>query len=104
MPFLRSAVIAALLCLVAAPAVGAPVRIAFIPMDDRPATAQFPQATAAICGVHLEMPPPQLLGHFTKPGDADAIGQWLLSLDTQGLSAVVVSSDMLAYGGLVASR
>jgi hypothetical protein len=73
-------------------------------MDDRPATAQFPQQTAAICGAHLVMPPPQLLGHFTQPGETDALGRWLLDLDTTGLSALVVSSDMLAYGGLVASR
>ncbi len=73
-------------------------------MDDRPAAAQFPQQTAAICGAQLVMPPRQLLGHFTQPGDADALGRWLLDLDTTGLSALVVSSDMLAYGGLVASR
>ena len=80
------------------------VHIAFIPMDDRPATELFPQQVSAICGSHLELPPQRLLGHFTTPGDADALGRWLLDLDTRGLSAVVVSADMLAYGGLVASR
>ncbi len=73
-------------------------------MDDRPATDLFPQQTAAICGAQLIMPPPALLGHFTQPGDADGLVRWLLGLDTTGVSALVVSSDMLAYGGLVASR
>jgi hypothetical protein len=73
-------------------------------MDDRPATEQFPQMTAAICGAQLDLPPQSALGHFTKPGDPEALGRWLLSLDTQGLSALVVSTDMLAYGGLIASR
>jgi hypothetical protein len=80
------------------------VRIAFIPLDDRPATELFPQQVGAICGSQLELPPQRMLGHFTTPGDADALGRWLLDLDTRGLSAVVISSDMLAYGGLVASR
>ena len=79
-------------------------RIAFIPMDDRPATEQFPQSVASICGAELDLPPQTLLGHYTKTGDPDALGRWLLDLDTRGLSAVVVSTDMLAYGGLVASR
>jgi hypothetical protein len=82
----------------------ATVRIAFIPMDDRPATEQFPQLTSAICGAQLELPPQALLGHFTKPGDPAALGRWLLDLDTRSIAALVVSADMLAYGGLVASR
>jgi len=89
---------------VAAPASQEIVRIAFIPLDDRPATELFPQQVAAICGAQLELPPQRLLGHFTTPGDADALGRWLLDLDTRALSSVVISSDMLAYGGLVASR
>jgi len=45
-----------------------------------------------------------MLGHYTKPGDPDALEHWILDLDTQGISALVVSADILAYGGLVASR
>ncbi|HZV78413.1 MAG TPA: DUF4127 family protein [Candidatus Binatus sp.] len=85
-------------------AAAADVQLAFVPMDDRPATELFPQQTAAICGAHLLLPPQPLLGHFTQAGDADAIGQWLSDLDTTSLRAVVVSADMLAYGGLIASR
>jgi len=80
------------------------LRIAFVPLDDRPATEDFPQRIAAICGARLELPPQSTLGHFTQPGDPAAIGRWLLGLDAGGLTAVVVSTDMLAYGGLVASR
>ena len=90
-----------------APSTGAslpPIRIAFIPLDDRPATEQFPRQTAAICGTQLELPPQELLGHFTTPGNSDALARWLVDLDTRGIAAVVVSADMLAYGGLVASR
>ncbi|HWP99593.1 MAG TPA: DUF4127 family protein, partial [Vicinamibacterales bacterium] len=37
-------------------------------------------------------------------GDADRIVAWLDAQDLRGLDAAVVSLDMLAYGGLVASR
>lgn len=81
-----------------------PLRLAFVPSDDRPATQQFPQAVAAICGARLEMPQPSALGHFTQPGDTAAVARFIDGLDTQGLAGLLVSTDMLAYGGLVASR
>jgi len=80
------------------------IRIAFVPLDDRPATEYFPQQVAAICGARLELPPQDALGHFQRPGDPAAIGRWLQNIDATNLTAVVVSTDMLAYGGLVASR
>src|SRR5215472_14913179 len=80
------------------------LRIAYVPIDDRPATSVFPGEIAAICGASVESPPRSALGHFERPGDVDAIDRWLLSLDDREVSAVVVSADMLAYGGLVASR
>ncbi len=50
------------------------------------------------------MPPPAVLGRFVTPGNSAAIAQWLRRLDTRNLDGIVVSIDMLAYGGLVASR
>ena len=82
----------------------ADVRIAFVPIDDRPATSLFPLQIAAICGATIESPPREMLGHFQRPGDPEGVGRWLLGLSARDLTAVVVSSDMLAYGGLVASR
>ena len=79
--------------------------IAFVPLDDRPVTAELPVMLGRIAGVRLETPPPELLGHYLTPGRPDAIVIWLnrraADKDTR---AFVVSSDMLAYGGLLASR
>jgi len=47
------------------------------------------------------MPPRDVLGRFTEPGDCEAIVQWLQEQETDRL---VVSLDMLCFGGLVASR
>ncbi len=83
----------------------APARaIAFVPLDDRPVTYQLPVMLGAIAGQPVLTPPRSAIGRYLTPGDPDAILRWLASSQTQGASAIVASSDMLAYGGLVASR
>jgi Protein of unknown function (DUF4127) len=78
--------------------------IAFVPLDDRPVTLQLPVMLGRIAGQPLLVPPLPLLGHYLRPGDPAALEAWLQSAQTQNASAIVASSDMLAYGGLVASR
>ena len=80
-------------------------RLAFalLPLDDRPPNLQFPRRLAAVGGISLRLPPKRLLGRYLRPGDCEGVWQWLeeAARDADG---VVVSCDMLAYGGLVASR
>jgi hypothetical protein len=78
--------------------------IAFVPLDDRPVTRQLPQMLGRIAGVRVVEPNRDLLGNYLQFGRPDAIIDWLNGPQTRGASAVVVSTDMLAYGGLVASR
>ena len=77
--------------------------LALLPLDDRPPNLQFPRRLAAIAGLRLRLPPRRLLGRFLRPGDTDALWAWLEDA-ARGAAAVVVSCDMLAYGGLVGSR
>ncbi len=76
--------------------------IALLPLDDRPCNLQFPAQIAAIGADEICAPAPELLGHFNAPGDCAALQIWLDQLPE--VSALIVSIDMLAYGGLVASR
>lgn len=79
--------------------------VAFVPMDDRPVTAQLPVMLGRIAGVSVDAPPRALLGRFVEPGKPDAIVAWLNGeAARKETSAFVVSTDMLAYGGLTASR
>jgi len=80
------------------------LRIALVPLDDRPVCLQYPQMLAPIAHAEVVAPPLDVLGRFTAPGDTDAIARWLRAQDWSRLDAVIVSIDMLAYGGLVASR
>ena len=43
-------------------------------------------------------------GGFTRPATATPSRRWLDGLDLTTLDAVVVATDMLAYGGLTGSR
>jgi hypothetical protein len=76
--------------------------IALIPLDDRPCNVRFPEQIAAIGGEKLVMPPVDSLGRFHTPGQYSPIERWLYEL--RPVEALIVSVDMLAYGGLVASR
>ncbi len=76
---------------------------ALLPLDDRPPNFQFPRRLAAIGGVDLRLPPRRLLGRFLRPGNVDGLLDWLADA-VRGAAGVIISCDMLAYGGLVASR
>ncbi|MBV8531860.1 MAG: DUF4127 family protein [Candidatus Eremiobacteraeota bacterium] len=79
--------------------------IAFVPMDDRPVTAQLPVLLGRIAGIPVNSPPAALQGHFLEPGRADALIVWLnQEAAKRQTGAFVISADMLAYGGLTASR
>jgi hypothetical protein len=100
---LATLVVAGLL-LLATPAFAARPQIAFVPIDDRPVTYQLPQMLGAIAGIEVTTPPRAAIGKFLTPGDTDAVWTWLLSASTRDAFAYVLSTDMLAYGGLIASR
>ncbi|MBK6795347.1 MAG: DUF4127 family protein [Acidobacteria bacterium] len=78
--------------------------IVLLPIDDRPAVGQFAQMVGAVADHRVTMPPMELLGRFTQAGDTAKIESWLRTQDYSKVDALIVSHDMLAYGGLVASR
>lgn len=79
-------------------------RILLIPLDSRPAAGQFAQMIGQMAAVDVVLPPLELLGRFTTSGQPERILQWLRQQDFSDVSAVVLSTDMIAYGGLIASR
>jgi hypothetical protein len=76
--------------------------IALLPLDDRPCNTRFPTEIGAIGGASLLLPSRTHLGRFNSPGEPNALQSWLDALPE--VEALIVSVDMLAYGGLVASR
>jgi len=74
-----------------------------VPLYDRPSTRLFPQQIARIGGGQLRTPPRHLLGRAWTPGDPEQLARWLAS-QTSGVERAILCTDMLVYGGLVASR
>jgi hypothetical protein len=76
---------------------------AFVPLDDRPCNASFPQKLGECAGFQLVLPPIKLLGRFKTPGDPDPIASWLKDIVPQ-VDRVIASVEMMTCGGLIASR
>ncbi|MCC7433176.1 MAG: DUF4127 family protein [Methanoregulaceae archaeon] len=87
-----------------APGIADAERILLIPLDSRPAAGHFAQMIGAMADVTVEMPPLDLLGRFTTPGQPERLLEWLQNQDYGDVTAVILSTDMIAYGGLIASR
>jgi hypothetical protein len=75
-----------------------------VPLDDRPVTLQLPKMVGAIAGVHVATPPRAMLGNYLNYGDPGAIAHWLRDESPPDASAFILSTDMLDFGGLIASR
>lgn len=79
------------------------MKIALIPIDNRPVCYDLPRQIAGIDGdIKLFMPDRKLLGNLTKYADVDGIVKWLERLEE--VDAMVISLDTIAYGGLIPSR
>ncbi len=72
--------------------------ILLVPLDDRPCCTQFVQRLAAMAGRELILP--ERLGNFLRPGDPET----MLAAMAGPHEALLVSLDMVAWGGLIASR
>jgi hypothetical protein len=79
------------------------LRIILLPLDERPVNTRYPAMLAAMAGAQLILPPPHLLSALRHPADADALAEWLFGAAREA-DAAIVSVEMLAFGGLIASR
>ncbi len=79
-------------------------RVLLIPLDDRPPCRQFPTLLGKVGDTEVVTPPREMLGRFTAAGQPEKIAAWLKTQNLRSFDAAIISFDMLAYGGLVASR
>jgi hypothetical protein len=79
------------------------MRIGLIPLDERPVNTRYPAMLARIAGVELHLPPLEWLSARRNPASYPALAGWLR--DAAGrCDALIISAEMLGYGGLIASR
>lgn len=79
-------------------------RVVLVPIDDRPATTQFAEMIGRIGNAEVILPPRAFLGTFTTAGDSEKIAEWLREYDFSKTDALIISADMLAFGGFMTSR
>jgi len=79
-------------------------RILLIPLDARPPCLKLTEKMGLIGDAQIVSPPLELLGNFEQPGKSEKINEWILQQDLQSFDAAIIVLDMIAYGGLVASR
>ncbi len=82
---------------------GARDRFLLLPLDNRPCNVLFVRQLAGIAQAEVVTPPDHWLGSWLNAGQSDRFAAWLLQQARSG-DRLIVSSDMLCYGGLVASR
>ena len=79
------------------------MKIAFIPIDNRPVCYNLAVDIAAIDeDIELLIPPREYLGSLTKNADVDNLFEWFKNLSD--VDKVILSLDTVAYGGLIPSR
>lgn len=79
------------------------MKIAFVPIDNRPVCYSLAKDIAEIDGsIKLFIPPRKLLGDLKKNADTEGLLKWLENLET--IDALILSLDTITYGGLIPSR
>ncbi|WP_170138797.1 DUF4127 family protein [Oceanobacillus chungangensis] len=78
-------------------------KLALIPVDARPVTYDLPKELAMVADWQLLTPPKSVLGFLKEPADFTELFQWMQAVSPQ-VEGIIVSIDMILYGGLVPSR
>jgi hypothetical protein len=78
-------------------------RFVLLPLDNRPCNLLFVRQIGRIAQSEVVTPPVHLLGNYLEPGQPEALAEWLKHQLRPG-DQLLLSSDMLCFGGLVASR
>src|SRR6202011_2892592 len=79
------------------------MRVAFLPLDDRPVTRGAFLQLAALSAIEVATPPRPRLGARRQPADVEALWDWVEGEGAQA-DLLIASAELLIYGGLVPSR
>lgn len=79
-------------------------KILYVPLDERPCNHLHPQYIVNTASdVTVVVPPMELLGNKKNPANTDALWAFIFE-QANRVDAIVLSVDMLLYGGLLPSR
>jgi hypothetical protein len=78
-------------------------KIVLLPLDERPCNTIYPDQLFNIKDIQLVQPNQTILGQKKRPASLKMIDQFLID-ETKDAYGLVISMDMLLYGGIVPSR
>ncbi|MGD1849632.1 MAG: DUF4127 family protein [Cyanophyceae cyanobacterium] len=80
------------------------MRLIYIPLDERPCNINYPQSIAKLQRkIQLQIPPKDYLSQKKKAAPINQLWQWLEG-EIKDYSGIILSIEMLIYGGLLPSR
>ena len=79
------------------------LRLACLPLDDRPVNYDYPHELAAMAGFEIELPRREWLGNPWRSSRHSDLVDWLEEAAARS-DALLVALDTLGYGGLIPSR
>lgn len=77
--------------------------VVYVPLDERPCNYQYPKSLASMTDIEMIIPDREMLGSMKVPANVPNLLDWI-SQEVQAASHLIVSIDMLVYGGIVPSR
>lgn len=80
-----------------------PLKLALVPLDERPVNTRYPEMIARMAGAEILLPPVEFRGEKRTPADRDLLVNWLREVASE-CTAAIVSCDYLAYGNLINAR
>ena len=81
-----------------------PMKILYIPHDDRPVVDEQTIDIVERAGYKVIVPPKEFLGNRDNLGNPDRLWLWLEENTKKDIKAAIISSDSMLYGSLVGSR
>ena len=78
------------------------VKLALLPLDNRPISYLLPKQIANFSRINLILPERNNLGDLNRASGLIYLEKWLK--DLSNIDALIISLDSLVYGGLVQSR
>ncbi|UJL45775.1 DUF4127 family protein [Virgibacillus sp. NKC19-16] len=80
------------------------MRIIYIPIDERPCNTEVVKRIAnSTSDIELLLPPAELFGLKKSPSNTERLWEWLQK-EAEDSDAVILSIDMIIYGGIIPSR
>ena len=74
-----------------------------LPLDSRPPCTTFVQELGSLAGFKIVLPPKDIMDKYEQPAKLPAIKTWLQN-NLSANDGVLISTDMLTYGGLLHTR